>query len=269
MAQLNGQSILLTGGGSGLGRAIVERCLQEGAQVTAIERDAQKAKHLRDDFGDIVVVEGDAALLTTNHQAVGAAVQRFGKLDGFVGNVGIWDGGLSVLDLPDDKIEAAFDELFTVNVRSFLLGAKASAPELLKTHGSMVFTLSNAALYPGGGGPLYTASKHAGVGLVRQLAFELAPKVRVNGVCPGALQSDLRGPAALGMHQRSLIENRKATDVAPLVPLMFCPEPSDYTGQYVLLLSKNDAKTTTGAIIQADCGLGVRGIVAIAGGLHL
>ena len=58
----------------------------------------------------------------------------------------------------------------------------------------MIFTLSNAAFYAGGGGAAYVASKHAGVGLIRQLAYELAPEVRVNGVAPGGTVTPLKGP---------------------------------------------------------------------------
>src|SRR5208337_1786381 len=112
-------------------------------------------------------------------------------------NAGIWDSSISLAALPDDRISAAFDELFCVNVKGYLLGAKAAYRELPQTNGCIIFTVSNAVFYPCGGGPLYTASKHAVVGLIRQLAYELAPKIRVNGVAPGAIPTDLRGPRSL------------------------------------------------------------------------
>ena len=79
--------------------------------------------------------------------------------------------------------------MFGVNVKGYLLGAKAAYRELAKTRGSIIFTVSNAGFYPCGGGPLYTASKHAVVGLIRQLAYELAPSVRVNAVAPGLVRT--------------------------------------------------------------------------------
>ena len=99
--------------------------------------------------------------------------------------------------LPPDAIDAAFDEVFHLNVKGYLLGAKAATDELRKTKGSVIFTVSNAGFWPGGGGPLYVASKHAVMGLVKQLAYELAPDIRVNGVAPGGMSTDLRGPRAL------------------------------------------------------------------------
>src|SRR3546814_13245073 len=84
------------------------------------------------------------------------------------------------------------DELFGVNVKGYVLLAKASLPALVRSGGSLVYTVSNAGFDPAGGGVLYTASKHAVVGLIRQLAFEFAPPVRVNGVAPGPIDTALR-----------------------------------------------------------------------------
>ena len=78
-------------------------------------------------------------------------------------------------DLADDDLTRAYDELFGVNVRGCIFGAKAALPALRKTGGSMIFTASVAGLNSGGGGALYTASKHAVVGLIRELAVELGP----------------------------------------------------------------------------------------------
>jgi 2,3-dihydroxy-2,3-dihydrophenylpropionate dehydrogenase len=113
-------------------------------------------------------------------------LDRFGRLDCFIGNAAIWDHGATLIGRGGEELERGFDELFAINVKGYLLGAKAAAQALIASEGSIIFTLSNSAFYPGGGGPLYTASKHAGVGLVRQLAYELAPKVRVNAVAPAA-----------------------------------------------------------------------------------
>jgi NAD(P)-dependent dehydrogenase (short-subunit alcohol dehydrogenase family) len=81
-------------------------------------------------------------------------------------------------------------------VKGYLLAAGAAWPELVRTEGSIVMTLSNASFYVNGGGPVYTAAKHAAVGLVRELTYELRPRVRVNGVAPGRMNTDLRGPQA-------------------------------------------------------------------------
>ena len=270
MMRLSGEVVLITGGGSGLGRAIVERFVDEGALVGVLERSAEKCADLVRDFPEVVVaVEGDVRSTDDNARAVAETVARFGRLDCFIGNAAVWDHGARLIDTPPEKLASGFDELFSINVKGYLLGAKASAAELVKSCGSMIFTLSNSAFYPGGGGPLYTASKHAAIGLVRQLAYELAPKVRVNAVGPSGMASDLRGPEALGQENTRIMDSRSPEAIRAILPLQFFPSPADFVGPYVMLASRADNATLSGVLINADCGLGIRGIRHVAGGLDL
>jgi NAD(P)-dependent dehydrogenase (short-subunit alcohol dehydrogenase family) len=256
MGWLDGRVALVTGGGSGIGRAVVERFLAEGARVGVLERVAARVEQLQAACGSAVIaVQGDVTRLTDNQHAVDATVRAFGQLDIFVGNAGVFDRFISLADLPGEQISAAFDELFGVNVKGAILGAKAALPALLKTDGCMIFTASVAGFFPGGGGPLYTASKHAIVGLIRQLACELAPTIRVNGVAPGGTRTDLRGLAVLGQDQ--LLARTPATE-GRLKP------PEDHTGAYVFLASKENSRHTTGAIIDTTSGASARSIIPTA-----
>ena len=270
MTRLAGEVVLVTGGGSGLGRAIVERFVAEGALIGVLERSEEKVAQLLRDFPETVVaIAGDVRSTADNARAVAATVARFGKLDCFIGNAAVWDHGARLIDTSDEHLAAGFDELFGINVKGYLLGAKAAAAELVKSCGSMIFTLSNSAFYPGGGGPLYTASKHAAVGLVRQLAYELAPKVRVNAVGPSGMASDLRGPEALGQQNTRIMDSRSPEAIRAILPLQVFPSPADFVGPYVMLASRADNATLSGVMINADCGLGIRGIRHVAGGLDL
>jgi len=268
---LDNEVVLITGGGSGLGLALVERFLEEGARVAVLERSAQKVAALRErfDVARVVVVEGDVTSYADNERAVNAAVDAFGKLDTFIGNAAIWDHASSLVDLSPEQLDSGFRELFSINVKGYLLGAKAAARALIASDGSMIFTLSNSSFYPGGGGPLYTASKHAAVGIIRQLAYELAPKVRVNGVGPCGMASDLRGPVSLGQQDLRIMDSRSPEAIASILPLQFFPQPSDFTGPYVMLASRANNRVLSGVMINADAGLGIRGIRHAAGGLHL
>jgi 2,3-dihydroxy-2,3-dihydrophenylpropionate dehydrogenase len=260
-----GRVIYLTGGGSGLGRALVERFVAEGAKLSVLDRSAAKNAELRDTFGDAVATtDGDVRNLDAHDAAVTAALARFGRLDVYIGNAAIWDGNVSLLDLPPDRIDAAFDEVYGVNVKGALLGAKAAAPSLVESRGAMIFTLSIAALRAGGGGPLYTSSKHAGIGLVRELAYELAPYVRVNGVCPAGMATDLRGPEALQLGATPLMANVDPDTMRSAYPLDFFPTPDDYVGPYLFLASA-DASVTSGTLIEADLGMSARGIRKVSG----
>ncbi|MQA91419.1 MAG: 3-(cis-5,6-dihydroxycyclohexa-1,3-dien-1-yl)propanoate dehydrogenase [Gemmatimonas sp.] len=262
MTLFDGKVTLVTGGSSGLGRAIVERFLADGAKVASMQSSAEGTKAIHEETGpEVLGVQGDVRIFADNVRAVQGAVDRFGQLDVFIGNAAIWDFSMSLEDLPADGVEAACEEMFGVNVTGCLLGLKAALPELRKTKGSAVLTVSNSGFYPGGGGPIYTASKHALVGLIRQVAMEVAPEVRVNGVAPGGMPTQLRGPASLGMENQRVEREVLQEIFEDNAPLAFLPEPGDYAGAYVWLASAENSKATTGTVVNCDVGLGVRPLV--------
>jgi NAD(P)-dependent dehydrogenase (short-subunit alcohol dehydrogenase family) len=262
IGRLNGKVALITGATSGLGRAVAERFVEEGAQVCVVDVSLGRLEEMKDRFGDtILTVHSDVSTLEGNIKMVESTVETFGKIDIFVANAGIYDGNVGINDLPLNRIEAAFDEVINVNVKGYLLGAKVVLPELLKSEGCMIFTASHASFYSAGGGPIYTASKHAIAGLIKELAYELAPKIRVNGVAPGVIATAMGMPKALGTQIPSIISG-----VEQSLPLPFIPESRDYVELYVLLASEA-AKAMTGTIIQADNGISIRGLVQTSGGI--
>jgi NAD(P)-dependent dehydrogenase (short-subunit alcohol dehydrogenase family) len=270
MGRLDGEVVLITGGASGLGRAVVARFVEEGAQLAVLDRSAERLAALDAALADkVVTIAGDVRSGDDNRRAVEACVARFGKLDCAIGNAGIWDYSRSLDALPADRLDAAFDELFHVNVKGYLHLAKAALPALVRSAGSLIFTVSSAGFDAAGGGPLYTASKHAVVGLIRQLAYELAPTVRVNGVAPGPIETDLRGPAALDMAERSMSGINLASTAAPNVPLGIVPTPADYAGGFVFLASRRDNRATTGSVVSLDTGIAARGVGRASAGEKL
>ena len=128
MGWAEGTSVLITGGGSGLGRALVDRFLAEGAKVTVLERSPEKAAALP---GEVTGVVGDVTKWKDNVEAVAAAVDTFGRLDTFIGNAGVWDFSQSLVSTDGERLCDAFDELFRVNVMGYLLGARAAVEPLL------------------------------------------------------------------------------------------------------------------------------------------
>jgi 2,3-dihydroxy-2,3-dihydrophenylpropionate dehydrogenase len=267
---------LITGGGSGIGRAVAERFVAEGACVTIIGRNFDQlveVAHACADPSRVTAFQADVRDPEQLHRAVADTVHRFGKLDTLVANAGIWDYHRQLTKLTAGQLEETFDEVFAINVKGYLFAAEAAWRELVKTRGSIVMTLSNASFYVNGGGPIYTASKHACLGLMRELAYELAPKVRVNGVACGAMNTKLRGPEALDLHTRTLAASfakKKPNDSPPPIPLHdSSTDPSDFTGPYVLLASREQSGPITGQAIEVDGGIGVRGFATAAGGDHL
>jgi 2,3-dihydroxy-2,3-dihydrophenylpropionate dehydrogenase len=267
---------LITGGGSGIGRAVAERFVAEGACVTIIGRNFEQlveVAHACADPSRIHAFQADVRNSEQLHRAVAETVRRFGKLDTLVANAGIWDYHRQLTKLTAAQLEASFDEVFAINVKGYLLAAEAAWRELVNTRGSIIMTLSNASFYVNGGGPIYTASKHACLGLMRELAYELAPKVRVNGVACGAMNTKLRGPESLDLHTRTLAASfakKTPHDPPPPIPLHdSSADPRDFTGPYVLLASRNQSGPITGQAISVDGGIGVRGFATAAGGDHL
>ena len=271
MGWLERRRALVTGGASGIGRAVVERFVQEGAAVAVLDASGEHVDQLRKDLPDVVTTIGDVSSVEDNERAVQAMVDAHGGLDTFVGNAGIFDYFAPVASTPGAVLSSSFDEIFAVNVKGCLLGVKAALPALLAASSpSVIFTLSNGAFLPAGGGALYTASKHALVGLIRQLAYELAPRVRVNGVAPGGTLTDLRGARSLGQSDTALNDVPNFPDLVRATnPLGIVQQPADHTGSYVLLASPQNAVAITGAVINSDGGMQVRGLAQVAGGTDL
>ena len=256
---LTGRRALVVGAGSGIGRAVVDAFLAEGAQVAVLERDADKSRALAGELPQVPVTVGDAATRAANDEAVAAAVDAFGGLDVLVTCVGIFDYYRSIVDLDADVLDTAFTEMFDPNVKSMLHSVKAALPALQETgDASIVLTESTSSYYPGRGGVLYVASKFAVRGLVTALAHDLAPEIRVNGVAPGGtLGTDLRGLPSLGLARRSLGEAPgRAAEMAARVPLQVALSGEDHAWSYVFLASSR-ARGITGTTVHTDGGMAV------------
>jgi NAD(P)-dependent dehydrogenase (short-subunit alcohol dehydrogenase family) len=259
MGQLTGKRTLVVGAGSGIGRAVVDRFLEEGARVGALELNQEKWSRLTRDHPEVVAVLGDAMSLTDNRHAVEQTVGAFGGLDVLVNCVGLFDYYTGIRDLRDEQFDAAFDEAFRINVKSQLASVKAAVPALAEARGTVIITTSTSSFYPGRGGILYVASKFAVRGAVISLAHELAPDVTVNSVAPGGtLDTDLRGLAALQLGQRSLgsAPNREA-DLKSNNPLGVALTARDQAGSYVFLAS-DAARGMSGRFLHPDGGMGVK-----------
>jgi phthalate 3,4-cis-dihydrodiol dehydrogenase len=249
----------MTGAGSGIGRAALDAFVTAGASVVALERSSDKCAELRALGDPVAVVEGDATRAADNAAAVAEAGRRFGPLDVAAAFVGVFDTYTPLLDIAESDFDAAFAEVFAVNVKTALLLARAAAPALRPRRGSVILTLSSSSFYAGRGGTLYVASKFALRGVVIQLAHELAPDVRVNGVAPGGtVGTDLRGLSSLGRSGDRLDDRPgRREQLEQRTPLHVALTPADHAGLYVFLAS-DAARHLTGEILRSDGGLGVR-----------
>jgi 2,3-dihydroxy-2,3-dihydrophenylpropionate dehydrogenase len=273
MGALDGEVALITGGGSGIGRGVVDRYVEEGAQVGIVDIVQDRLDEIETAHrGRVTCVLGDVTKLEDNRRAIAQTVKAFGKLDVFVANAGLGDAFREIVDIPPEDVEKIYDEIFDLNVKAVILGARVAIPELLKTEGSIIVTLSNSSFYPDGGGVMYIASKHAALGVVRQLAHELAPFIRVNAVSPGATKTDIRVPLAFGLDERGerlrthTHPSSKDIEVKRATPLALYALPEDHAGAYVLCASRRDGRAMTGSVVNTEAGLGVRGLRRVRGG---
>ncbi len=265
MWNLEGKVALVTGGAAGIGRAVVAAYVAQGMKVGVLDRNPDTLAALCDEFGSAVHgTVGSVEILADNQRAVDEAVKKFGGLDVFVGNAGVGAGNLKLVDIPLDQLEAAIDEIYAINVKGYLLGARASLPALLKSRGSMIFSCSLASYRAVDDGVLYVSTKHANLGIVHQLAWEFAPHVRVNGVAIGVARTRMEGLECMNQSPIDAV----LPGAEKVIPMGFIPEPEDYGGAFVYLASEG-ARLVTGECLWADSGFGVRGIGAAAGGGNL
>ncbi|NKB21784.1 MAG: SDR family oxidoreductase [Alphaproteobacteria bacterium] len=255
MNWLEDKVVFITGAGEGIGKVVVNRFLNEGvAGIVAFDLIDDRLAELQSTYGDrIETVCGDVRNLKDNEKAVELAVSKFGKLDVFVGNAGVRDGRKRLEDMGEKELHQGFDDVFGINVKGYMIGAAAVREELVKIRGCIVLTLSTSSFYVGSG-PIYTASKHAALGLMRALAHELAPDIRVNGVAPSGTPTSFSDADSLVEPDSARTAIRTGGPNSNILHRQ--TEPEDHAAAYVLLASDQSA-VMTGSVINSDAGRGV------------
>jgi NAD(P)-dependent dehydrogenase (short-subunit alcohol dehydrogenase family) len=187
MPRLAGRKIIITGGASGIGRSTAELFSREGATVAVLDRDAVQAEAVARSVGGtgfaLDVSDGAEVI-----RAMAAAAGALGGLDGLVNAAGVFINGGLMETGPE-----IWHRTIAVNLTGTFLCAQAAVPFLRQAaHSTIVNIGSGVGLLPtGGGGTAYVASKGGVIALTRSLAAELAPSIRVNVVCPGAVETPM------------------------------------------------------------------------------
>jgi len=247
-ARLDGLVAVVTGAGSGIGRASAHRLAAEGAAVVAVDVDGPAAARTVAELpGESLAVEADIAKEPDVERYLQAGIERFGRLDLHHLNAGIFGTMTALPDLSADE----FDRVLDVNVRGTFFGMRGAFREYRSrgAAGAIVITASIASLTGSADLLPYVTSKHAVVGLVRGGALYGGPLgVRVNGVAPGIVPTDLFASAATHVGGKDDMERRART-----TPLRRAGSPEEIAAVVAFLLS-DDSSYVTGQILSADGG---------------
>ncbi len=249
MGKLSGKVAIVTGGASGMGRGIAELFAAEGAAVVIGDRD-QRGQEVVDAIqshgGRACLVRGDVGKPETNRDLVTKAVSEFGGLDVLVPNAGILGIG-SVTEVPLE----VWHETVTTNLHAVFYLVRVGIPEMLSRGGGTIVVNGSIAAFKGyPNHPAYCASKGALVPLVRQLAIDYAPKIRVNILCPGPVDTPLLWDSAKAFPDPS----RAVSDVAEQTLLKRLGTPADIAAA-ALFLASDESKWITGSAITIDGGI--------------
>ena len=181
MPRLTGRKILITGGASGIGRATCALFVQEGASVVVLDRNTA-------DVADIRSIAADVSDAGSVARAMQEAAQAMGGLDGLVNAAGVFINK----DLMGTDAQT-WNTTIAVNLTGTFLCVQAAVPLLRQAAKATIVNLaSGVGLLPtGGGSTAYVASKGGVIAMTRALAAELAPDIRVNAVCPGAVETPM------------------------------------------------------------------------------
>ena len=226
---LNGKVAVVTGAGSGIGRATVRRFAAAGARVIAADLDFQTAHETCAGLPHATPIKADV----TSREDVERVLAQHDRIDVYFNNAGIPETVKPLWEIT----RAEWDEVLDVNLTALFVAAQVAAPKL--KGGTLLVTGSIIANRPRPGLAAYVAAKSGVVGLARALAVELAPDVRVNVINPG--------PANTPMLQGFGFES----DVAQALPLKRLVEPDDIAAAALYLAT---AEAVTGAVFNVDAG---------------
>jgi 3-oxoacyl-[acyl-carrier protein] reductase len=249
--KLEGKVAVVTGGGSGIGRAASLLFAGEGGRVAVVDlrEDAAKAtaEAIERAGGEALPLRADVSRSADNEAAVAATVARWGRLDVFYANAGVPQSPTPI----EDVDEEAFDRIMAVNVRGVFLGAKHAAPVMKRQRrGVILVTASTSALRPRPGVQSYSASKGAVVALTKSLALELAPYgVRAVALAPVATET----PMLPRFSGKDRVDEDLLRKYLPTIPLGRLNTPDD-VARTALFLASDDAAMITGACVEVDGG---------------
>ena len=244
MKRFDGRTMIVTGGASGIGEATVRRAHAEGACVVIADNDEAGADRLAAELGPerALAVALDVSDHAQAQACIDAAEARFGAVDVLVNSAGVRDTH-SLLDLPSER----WRRVMAINSEGVFNTSQAFVRKVRgKRPGAIVNVASTAGIIGIHNRPVYVASKHAVVGLTREMAIDYAAdNIRVNVVCPGMIYTP--------MTATYFEKPEDAERIAHSMPMGRAGKPEEMAA-VILFLASDDASYVTGAVLPADGG---------------
>ncbi|WP_435195191.1 SDR family NAD(P)-dependent oxidoreductase [Natronomonas sp. EA1] len=244
---LTDRVVVVTGASRGIGKAIALGMAEAGADVVPMARTTADVEAVADSCEDHGVealpVSVDVTDVDAVREGIDAAVEEFGGVDCVVNNAGVNPEG--ALGTPEHVDDDSMEFVLDVNLKGAFRIARAAADSLAERGGSVINVASVGGLVGLPRQHPYVASKHGMVGMTKSMALDWAPEVRVNGLAPGYVATDLTEELTENEKLRKSIENR--------TPLSRFAEPEEIAGPAVFLAS-DAAAYVTGTTLAADGG---------------
>jgi NAD(P)-dependent dehydrogenase (short-subunit alcohol dehydrogenase family) len=258
--RLKGKACLVTGAGSGIGKATAVLLAKEGGRVAALSRTPEEiqdtVEEIRSAGGEAIAIRADVSRADEMERAVREMVDAFGAIHVVFANAGI-NGVWAPIDMiaPEE-----WDETMGINARGTFLTIRAAVPHLRKGGGSIIVnaSINGTRVFSNSGATAYAASKAAQVAMAKMLALELAPHgIRVNVICPGAIDTEIQ--------ENTLKRGRESLGVPVEFPrgwhpLRGAPAAPHQVARSVLFLASDESDHITGTELWIDGGESLVGI---------
>ncbi|MCQ1767890.1 SDR family oxidoreductase [Neorhizobium galegae] len=257
--ELNNQVALVTGAGSGIGKAAAMKLAAEGAKVALLghtRTELEKtAREIEKAGGEALVLEADVSDENRMREAIDRLAGKLGRLDIVVANAGINGVWAPIDDLKPEE----FDRTIAVNLRGTYLTLHLTVPHL-KAQGTgsiiVISSINGNRTFTTPGATAYTATKAAQVAMVQQLALELGKHhIRVNAVCPGEIETNIRDNTKLRHEQETAIPVEWPEGQVPISDGR--PGKSEDVAEVIAFLASDRSRHVTGTPIYVDGGQGL------------
>lgn len=236
MKMLENKVAIVTGGASGIGRAVVELFVKEGAKVVIADLNADLGMKLADQLGeDAHFIQSNASLPADNEALVKQTIKHFGKLDIAVNNAGIGGATAPTGEYSIDE----WQKVIAINLDGVFYGMRYQIPVMLKEGGGSIINVASILGQVGfSGSPAYVAAKHGVVGLTKTAAWDYGTKgIRINAVGPGFIETPLL--SSMDPQVKHFLESQhamqrlgKSEEVAELILWLASDKASFATGGY-------------------------------------